>query len=123
MPAFKSTLVQGLGVAQLFSRPRTPNDNPYVESLFSTVKTHPDYPGIFPTLEEARTYFEAFFDWYNNRHLHTRIGMVTPEQRHNGEWGRIQAERDAIKARTLAARRAANVRLAEQDKIPEAVFS
>lgn len=112
-----------LGVDQLFSRPRTPNDNPYVESLFSTVKTHPEYLGIFPTLEEARTYFEEFFDWYNTRHLHTRIGMVTPEQRHNGEWVRIQTERDAIKARTLAARRAANVRLADQDKKPEAVFS
>jgi putative transposase len=42
-----------LGVAQLFARPRTPNDNPYVESLFATVKTAPAYPGVFPTVEAA----------------------------------------------------------------------
>jgi len=114
---------QDMGVAQLFSRPRTPNDNPFVESLFSTVKTHPEYPGVFPTLEEARTYCEKFFAWYNTEHLHTRIGMVTPEQKHNGEWVRIQAVREAIKAKTLMARRAANVRLAQQNKIPEAVIS
>ena len=114
---------QDLGVAQLFSRPRTPNDNPFVESLFSTVKTHPEYPGVFQTLEEARIYFEQFFAWYNTEHLHTRIGMVTPEQKHNGDWVLIQAEREAIKARTLAARRAANLSLAEQNKIPEAAIS
>jgi transposase InsO family protein len=30
---------------QLFTQPRTPNDNPFVESLFGTVKTAPEYPG------------------------------------------------------------------------------
>jgi transposase InsO family protein len=100
---------QELGVAQLFSRPRTPNDNAYVESFFGTVKTHPEYPGSFETLEDARRYFETFFTWYNTVHLHTRIGMVTPEQKHNGDWRRVQAERERIKARTLAARRTANL--------------
>ncbi|MHB8524485.1 MAG: DDE-type integrase/transposase/recombinase [Limisphaerales bacterium] len=32
---------------QLFARPRTPNDNPYIESAFSTVKRAPEYPGRF----------------------------------------------------------------------------
>ena len=118
-----SEFFRELGVGQLFARPRTPNDNPYIESLFSTVKTHPDYPGVFPTLEEARAYFENFFAWYNTEHLHTRIGMVTPEQKHNGEWVRIQAKREAIKASTLAARRAANLRVPGQNKIPKAAIS
>ncbi len=31
----------------LFARPRTPNDNPFIESAFSTVKRAPEYPGQF----------------------------------------------------------------------------
>jgi transposase InsO family protein len=112
-----------LGIGQLFARPRMPNDNPFIESLFSTVKTHPEYPGWFATMEEARKYFESFFNWYNTEHLHTRIGMMTPEQKHNGEWVAIQQERDAVKARTLAARRAANLRPAAENKIPKADIS
>ena len=94
-----------LGIAQLFARPRTPNDNPFVESLFATVKTAPAFPEEFPTVESAIEYFTGFFAWYNGEHLHTRIGMVTPNQRHSGEWVRIQAERAEIRRKTLAARR------------------
>ena len=114
---------QDLGVARLFARPRTPNDNPYIESLFSTVKTHPTYPEAFPLLEGARAYFEAFFHWYNHEHLHTRIGMVTPHQKHSGEWEGILAERDKIKAKTLAARRAYHTAARGQNKVLEADIS
>jgi putative transposase len=69
---------------QLFSRPRTPNDNPFVESLFGTVKTSPQYPGRFLDLEEAIEYFNIYFPWYNKEHLHSGICYVTPEQCHNG---------------------------------------
>ena len=54
-----------LGVQQYFSRPRTPNDNPQIEALFSTVKNVPQYPGRFSSLNEAEQYFERFFNWYN----------------------------------------------------------
>jgi len=69
---------------QLFARPRTPNDNPFVESLFGTVKTAPQYPGCFLDREEATEYFTCFFSWYNKEHLHSGIDFVTPEQCHNG---------------------------------------
>jgi putative transposase len=94
-----------LGIAQLFARPRTPNDNPFIESLFATVKTAPAFPDAFPTVASAIEYFTSFFAWYNGEHLHTRIGMVTPNQRHSGEWVQIQAERAEIRAKTMAARR------------------
>lgn len=114
---------QDLGVAQLFARPRTPNDNPYVESLFATVKTHPNYPGIFPSVEDARGYFIEFFHWYNEEHLHTRIGMVTPSQKHNGEWRHIMVEREVIKKRTFMIRREFNKRLRLQNKDQECAIS
>ena len=69
---------------QLFARPRTPNDNPFVESLFGTVKTSPQYPGCFLDREEAAEYFNYFFSWYNKEHVHSGIDYVTPEQCHNG---------------------------------------
>lgn len=112
-----------LGVAQLFSRPRTPNDNPFVEALFSTTKTAPTYPGQFPTPEEAEEYFGVFFPWYNDEHLHTRIGMVTPQQKHDGSWVRILAEREAIKAQTMASRREFNCGNQVLNKKPESAIS
>lgn len=100
-----------LGVQQYFSRPKTPNDNPQIESLFSTVKNNPAYPERFGSLAEAEQYFMRFFDWYNHEHYHTGIGMVTPVQRHTGRDIEIFKEREAIKQATLQARRLANCRI------------
>lgn len=73
------------GISQRFARPRTPNDNPFVESLFSTTKSSQEYPDTFTDDVEAITYFTAYFDFYNNVRLHGAIGYVTPAQRHHGE--------------------------------------
>ena len=81
---FKKFLEE-LGISQKFARPRTPNDNPFVESLFSTTKGALDYPETFTDDVEAITYFTAYFDFYNNVRLHGNIGYVTPMQRHCGE--------------------------------------
>ncbi len=69
---------------QLFARPRTPNDNPFVESLFGTIKRAPEYPGRFLDREEAVEYFNRYFPWYTKEHLHSGIDYVTPEQCHKG---------------------------------------
>jgi putative transposase len=82
--SFKQFL-EDLGIAQKFARPRTPNDNPFVESLFSTTKGALGYPGSFTDDVEALTYFTAYFDFYNNVRRHGKIGYVTPVQRHRGE--------------------------------------
>jgi putative transposase len=84
-----------MGLTQTFSRPRTPNDNPYIESLFGTVKTAPVYPGWFPYDEGSvvQGYFGRYFGWYNNEHYHSRIGYVTPVQKHMGQAEVIIAER------------------------------
>jgi putative transposase len=74
-----------LGISQRFARPRTPNDNPFVESFFSTTKCAPEYPGEFSDDIAGYAYFTPFFDYYNNVRLHSKIGYVTPVQRHTGE--------------------------------------
>ena len=79
-------MFKDLGIFQTFSRPRTPNDNPFIESLFSTVKRSPVYPGWFPSNDEAYVleYFNQFFNWYNHEHYHSRIGYVSPFKKHEG---------------------------------------
>ena len=83
------------GMPQVFARPRTPNDNPFVESAFGTAKTAPGYPGRFLDRDHARRYFESYFHWYNTEHLHSGIDYVTPEQCHRGLRQQIIAERRA----------------------------
>ena len=84
-----------MGLTQTFSRPRTSNDNPYIESLFGIVKTAPVYPGWFPYDGESVVQgdFGRYFGWYNNEHYHSRIGYVTPVQKHMGQAEVIIAER------------------------------
>jgi putative transposase len=50
-----------LGIGQLFSRPRTPNDNPRIEAHFGTIKSQPVYPDYFVDVPEAVTYFTGFY--------------------------------------------------------------
>jgi putative transposase len=80
---------------QLFARPRTPNDNPFVESAFSTIKTAPTYPGRFVDCAEATKYFDRFFAWYNTEHYHCGINYVTPDQCHRGLKDIIVSQRRA----------------------------
>ena len=77
--------LQRLGVATSFSRPRVSDDNPYVESLFRTMKCRPEYPqGPFASLEAACAWMGWFVSWYNDEHRHSSISFVTPSERHDG---------------------------------------
>jgi len=98
------------GMPQLFARPRTPNDNPFVESMFGTVKSAPQYPGRFLDHREAIRYFERYFSWYNNEHLHSGINYVTPDQCHRGLRDQIVAERQRKLTAQQQLRKAVNRR-------------
>ena len=100
-----------LGIDRLLARPRTPNDNPYIESLFGTVKTAPKYPGFFEAVKQAQDYFRVFFPWHNDEHLHTALEMMTPSDWHSGRYIEIREERRRIKQETFARRRAENLGL------------
>jgi transposase InsO family protein len=97
------------GVAALYARPRTPNDNPEIEAFFSTLKGRLTYPGRFESWEHAQAWCAEFFRWYNDEHHHSSLGFVTPAQRHAGLHTQVLAERAAVKAQCLAERRAHNI--------------
>ncbi len=86
-------LFEDYHMPQIFTRPRTPNDNAFVESAFSTIKRAPEYPGAFRDVQEAENYFAVFFTWYNQTHYHSGIDYVTPEQAHQGLREKIVEER------------------------------
>jgi putative transposase len=95
-------LCEDHGMPQLFARPRTPNDNPFIESAFSTVKRAPEYPGRFLDDDQAREYFSRYFTWYDTEHYHSGIDYVTPQQAHDGQRQIIVAQR---RTKKLAQRR------------------
>ena len=77
--------LEQLGVLASYSRPSVSDDNPYIESLFRTLKYRPDFPdGAFASLASAQQWVEHFVAWYNTEHRHSGIRFVTPEQRHRG---------------------------------------
>jgi hypothetical protein len=77
-----------------------------IESLFSVLKTEPEYPVQFPRIEDARAFADAFFTWFKEGHPHTMLGMLTPSQVHRGQGAEILATRRSLRDRSLARRRA-----------------
>ncbi len=78
--------LEALGIKPSYSRPRVSNDNPYIESMFRTVKYCPLWPSQgFVSLEEARGWVASFMRWYNEEHRHSALRYVTPGQRYRGE--------------------------------------
>jgi len=86
-------LLADLGVTRSHNRPHTSNDNPFSESHFKTLKYQPRFPKRFGCIEDARSFCRAFFDWYNQDHHHSGIGLMTPDQVHYGQINAVHAAR------------------------------
>ncbi len=97
-------LFADLGITQSHSRPRTSNDNPYSESQFKTLKYRPGYPRTFDSIETARAWCREFFDYYNNDHRHSGVGLLTPATVHHGQAETVQAARTEVLAAAYATR-------------------
>lgn len=89
-------LLADLGVTKTHSRPYTSSDNPYSEAQFRTLKYQPNFPGKFGSLQDARTFLQSFFAWYNHLHRHSGIGLVTPAQRHSGDDKTVYSRRQLV---------------------------
>lgn len=85
-------LFRNFGVRQSFSRPRTSNDNPHIESLFHTMKGTTYYPKVFTSIHDAAAWVDSFAELYNNR-PHSGINHYTPKSVLDGTWKDLQANR------------------------------
>jgi putative transposase len=86
-------LLAELGVSKSHSRPYTSNDNPFSESHFKTLKYQPQFPKRFGSIQDAKAFCRAFFEWYNQDHRHLGIGLMTPDQVHFGQADAVYAAR------------------------------
>ena len=82
-----------LAIEQSHSRPYTPDDNPFSEAQFKTMKYRPDYPPRFDSQAQAHAWAKTFFLWYNNEHHHVALGLLTPATVHFGLAAAILAQR------------------------------
>ena len=89
-------LLADLGVTKTHSRPHVSNDNPYSESHFKTLKYRPEFPERFGSLQDARSFLTDFFQWYNTRHHHSGLGLMTPGDVHAGVASQRFTEREAV---------------------------
>ena len=116
-------LLDLLGVTKTHSRPYVSDDNPYSEAQFKTLKYRPEFPERFGSLADARAFCREFFAWYNDRHHHTGIGLLTPKMVHYGEAARVIAARDQVLRVAYEAHPERFVRgLPKAPRLPEAVW-
>ena len=91
-----TNLLADLGVTKSHSRPYTASDNPYSEAHFKTLKYRPEFPERFASADDARSFLQAFFGWYNTEHRHSGIGYMTPEMVHYGRAAEITRARQDV---------------------------
>jgi putative transposase len=89
-------LLADLGVTRSHARPHVPDDNPDSESQFKTLKHHPTFPDRFGSLQDARSFCQRFFGWYNLEHRHSGIGLLTPADVHYGRAEQITIARARV---------------------------
>ena len=91
-------LLTDLGVTKTHSRPHVSDDNPYSEAQFKTLKYCPQFPERFGCMQDARTFCQTFFNWYNKEHHHSGIALMTPEQVHYGLDKQVHQHRSQVLA-------------------------
>jgi putative transposase len=89
-------LLSDLGITKSHSRPYTPDDNPFSEAQFKTLKYRPEFPERFGSQPEARRFCQSFFHWYNYEHYHSGIGLLTPAAVHYGQAVTIVDQRNQV---------------------------
>ncbi len=96
-------LLADLGITKSHSRPHVSDDNPYSESQFKTLKYRPGFPDRFGSIQDARSFCQDFFPWYNCEHRHSGIGLLTPEMVHYGKAELVTSQRRIVLSSALDA--------------------
>jgi len=111
-------LLADLGVTRTHSRPQVSDDNPYSEAQFKTLKYHPTFPERFGSVQDARSFCQGFFPWYNTEHRHDALALLTPAAVHYGHVAEILDQRRAVLAAAYAAHPERFVRKRPEPLVP-----
>lgn len=93
-----------LQIRSTHGRPHVSDDNAFIESWFSVLKSRASFPEFFKDIEQARQYTAAIVAWYNGEHMHSRLDYLTPQQMDHGEGTEIQKRRNEVIERARAQR-------------------
>lgn len=94
-------MLADLGVTKTHSRPHVPDDNPFSESQFKTMKYRPEFPKRFGSMADGLAFTRPFFHWYNHEHHHSALGFLTPAQVHYGLADDVLAHRREVLERAF----------------------
>jgi len=89
-------LLADLGVVKTHSRPHVSDDNPYSEAHFKTLKYRPGFPDRFGSFEDAHSFCQEFFSWYNHEHHHSGLHLMTPATVHYGQAEELISRRQSV---------------------------
>jgi len=67
-------------ITQEFTHVATPEENSYIESLFSLVEKEVILRYEFDSLYHARDVFQRYFNWHNNQKRRHALGRVSPAE-------------------------------------------
>ena len=89
-------LLADLGVTKSNSRPARLERQPVLRIQFRTFKYRPDFPDRFGSYEDGRAHCGRFFNWYNDDHRHSGIGLHMPADVHYGRAEAISKQRGVV---------------------------
>ena len=96
-------LLADLGVTRSHSRPHVPDDNPYSESQFKTLKHHPTFPDRFGSHRGRPRVLPRVLRLVQRRAPPRGIGLLTPADVHYGRPRQITSARAAVLEAAYAA--------------------
>jgi putative transposase len=79
-------------VSLVYSRPHTPDDNPWIEAFIKGMKYHPACPESFETVQDVIDWVNWYQAFYNNN-PHSALGYVRPNEEHKGLGDGIRTQR------------------------------
>jgi putative transposase len=97
-------LLADLGVTKSHSRPHVCLVTLTASHTSEPSSIGPTFPAMFGSIEDARSFYQRYFAWYNTEHYHSGIAWLCPVDAH---YGRAEAVR-AIRADVLNAAYARN---------------
>lgn len=79
-------------VTLIFSRPHTPDDNPWIEAYNKRLEYHPERPESFTTVQDVQDWADKLGELHNN-YPHSALGYIRPNEEHAGLGDEIRRQR------------------------------